>query len=300
MRALLLAIGLATLGVTPLSAQTIAIDTVRADGLVAHLYRPTGASRAAAVILVGGSGGGIGWQDEIAGLLAKRGLVAMAVGYFAMDGLPKELEKIPLEYFDRAIHWLARQPSVDSTRLGIGGVSKGGELALLLASMHPELKAVAVFSPSGVVFQSIAEGYPRTSSWTFGGKEVPFVPYGAVANPATTAEIYLAGIKDVSPDSLEAATIKVERIRGPILMLAGKADNLWASATLAELVAERLRAKRFAYPVESVGYADAGHLISSIRTDDVTRRGGTVDGNAFAQRDGQTRFLEFFARVLGK
>jgi len=279
-------------------AQAPVVDTVRAEGLVAHLFHPSGAGRVPAILLVGGSGGGIGWQDYMADLLARRGFAAMALGYYAMDGLPKELERIPIEYFERAIRWLSSQEGIDSTRLGIGGVSKGGELALLLASMHPELKAVAAFTPSGVVFQSIAAGYPLTSSWTLGGRDVPFVPYGAVPNAASIAEVYLAGIRTLGGDSLEAATIKVERINGPILMLSGKADNLWASATLADRITARLRDRQFSHPVEHIAYEDAGHLISSIRSDDVTRRGGTVQGNAFAQRDGQRRFLEFFERVL--
>jgi hypothetical protein len=64
------------------------------------------------------------------------------------------------------------------------------------------------------------------------------------------------------------------------------------------MVVSRLRAKGFGHPVDHVAYDDAGHLISSIRADDVTRRGGTQAGNSFAQRDGQARFLAFFEKAL--
>ena len=282
---------------TPARSQTTR-DTVKLDGLVVHLHRPAAGHRTAAVILLGGSGGGIGWQNYMGELLAARGIAAMAVGYFGMEGLPRELERIPLERFDHAFKWLAAQPSIDPKRIGIAGVSKGAELALLLASMHPDLKAVGVFVPSTVVFQSIAAGFPRTSSWTLDGREVPFVRYGNVPQGAALSEIYTAGINGTAADSLEAATIKVERIRGPILMLSGKSDNLWPSAMLAEMAAARLRGKKFAFPVEHIAYENAGHLISSIRDDDVTRRGGTKEGNEFAQHDGQSRFLDFFARSL--
>lgn len=299
-RALILFVGLIA-GLNPVFGQVPAALDVRDDGLVAHFYRPAGAAKTPAVLLVGGSGGGIGWQDEMAALLAERGLAAMALAYFGLDGLPKELERIPLEYFDHALAWLGRQPYVDRKRIAIGGVSKGGELALLVASRHPEIRGVAVFVPSGVVFQSIAAGYPRTSSWSSRGKELPFVAYGKVDKPKSTAEIYRAGLEQAERGkSIEAATIPVERIRGPILLLSGRDDNLWPSTLLCEMIVSRLRARKFRYPVEHIAYPDAGHLISSIRKDDVTRRGGTAEGNRVAQEDGQRRFLNFFLRVLNR
>ncbi|MEO8027718.1 MAG: acyl-CoA thioester hydrolase/BAAT C-terminal domain-containing protein [Bryobacteraceae bacterium] len=269
---------------------------VRDGGMVAHVYRPPGTGRAPAVLLLGGSGGGIGWQDEMAKLLGARGVVAMALAYYGMDNLPKQLERIPLEYFDHAIDWLARQDYVDPKKIAIGGVSKGSELALLVASRRPEICGVAAFAPSGLVFQSVAAGYPLTSSWSLKGKDVPFVPYGKVDNPKSTGDFYRAGIAQA--ESLDAATIPVEKIRGPILLLSGREDNLWPSTMLAERVVNRLREHGFQYPVEHVSYPDAGHLISSIRKDDVTRRGGTADGNTKAQLDGQRRFLEFFDKLV--
>jgi dienelactone hydrolase len=287
------------IGFAPAFGQAPATLDVRQDGLVAHMHQPAGRGRVPAVLLVGGSGGGIGWQDEMAALLAERGFAALALAYFGMDGLPKELDRIPLEYFDRALAWLARRPDVDPKRIAIGGVSKGGELALLIASRHPEIRGVAVFVPSGIVFQSIASGYPKTSSWSFQGKDLPFVAYGKVDNPKSTAEIYRAGLEQAEESkSMEAAVIPVERINGPILLLSGQEDNLWPSTMLSEMIVARLRSHMFRYPVEHTAYPEAGHLISSIRKDNVTRRGGTPEGNRRAQEDGQRRFLEFFRRAL--
>lgn len=287
-----------SLAAAPLSAQEGgSMDTieVRSGGLVANFYVPPGAGPHPAVLLLGGSSGGIGWQSAVGSRLAERGIAALALAYFGMEGLPPELERIPLEYVEHALTWLRLQPSVDSTRLGVGGVSKGGELALLVASMRPELRAVAAFVPSGYVFQSIAPGFPRTSSWSYRGRELPFVAYGRVESPRNIGELYLAGVEQT--DSLEAATIPVERTNGPVLLLTGKADNLWPSAFFGERIVARLEGAGFEHDVEHIAYPDAGHLISSIRSDDVTERGGTPDGNRFAQTDGQRRFLEFFDRL---
>jgi dienelactone hydrolase len=175
-------------------------------------------------------------------------------------------------------------------------VSKGAEAALLLASRRPELRAVAAFAPSAVVFQSIAPGFPRTSSWTRGGIELAYVPYGARPEGGTLADIYRVGLRDSA--AVAAAVIPAERIVGPVLLLSGRDDTLWPSTTLGDMIVTRLRAHGFRHAVEHVAYEHAGHLISSIRTDDVTSRGGTAEGNSAAQRDGQRRFLEFFERAL--
>jgi dienelactone hydrolase len=290
---------LALSGLSAVAQEVESVD-VSSAGLVARLHRPAAPGPHPAVLVLGGSGGGIGWQDETAALLAERGFVALALAYFGMEGLPAELERIPLEYVEHGLSYLRLQGDVDSLRVGVAGVSKGGELALLVASMHEEIRAVAVFVPSGIVFQSIAEGFPRTSSWSHGGGEVPFVPYGSVESASALADYYVAGIEQADSATLAAATIPVERIAGPIFLLSGRDDNLWPSTLLSERVIERLEANDFAHPHEHVAYGDAGHLISSVREEDVSRRGGTEAGNRRAQVDARERFLEFFERHLGQ
>jgi len=110
------------------------------------------------------------------------------------------------------------------------------------------------------------------------------VAYGSVARPSSIADFYRAGIDQAEPETLAAATIPVERIRGPILLFSGRADNLWPSTDLSERVVARLDEHNFGYAVEHQAYPDAGHLISRVRDDDVTRRGGTEEGNRRAHR----------------
>ena len=291
------------LSLTLLPAMVVGADSVhkievRDGGLVANLWIPEGKGPFPGLLLLGGSGGGMGWQDEVGELLASRGFLSLALAYFGLDGLPDELERVPLEYVDIGLTFLRLQSQVDSEQIGVVGVSKGGELALLVASMRPELHAVVAFVPSGFVWQSIADGYPLTSSWSYRGAEVPYLLYGSVERPTSIADFYRAGIEQAGPETLTAATIPVERIKGPILLLSGRADNLWPSTDLCERIVTRLGEQRFGYPVEHHAYPDAGHLISRVRDDDVTRRGGTEEGNRQAQLDGRDRMIAFLERHL--
>ena len=268
---------------------------IRSGALVANLYQPANVKKAPAVMLIGGSGGGIGWQDEIAQLLANRGYATLAVAYFGMADLPKNLEHIPLEYFDVALTQLRLQPFVDPERIGIVAVSKGSEVALLFASMRPEIHALVGFAPSAVLWPSIGSEAP-SSSWSYRGKDLPYVPYGK-ADSKVIADFYRAGLAQAGA-ALDPATIHVENIKGPILLLTGREDNLWPSTAFADMVTARLKANAFAYPFEHVAYPDAGHLISNIRKEDVSRRGGSEQGNRDAQVDAQRRMIEFLDRSL--
>ena len=268
---------------------------VQGQPFVANLYLPAGEGPFPGVLLVGGSGGGIGWQDEMGVLLAEKGFGALALAYFRMDGLPKDLENIPVEYFQGALGFLASHQAVDPERIGVVGVSKGGEIALLLSSYDRKIRAVVAFVPSAVVFQSIAEGFPHTSSWTYKGEPLPFVPYVPMRPGETLADMYRRSLEQ--EEAVKKATIAVERINGPILLISGKADTLWPSTYLCEMAMARLQAQGFKFPFEHVAYDEAGHLISSIRPD-ATRRGGTSEGNDHAQRDGQGRMLEFLKKHL--
>lgn len=268
---------------------------VQGQPFAANLHLPAGKGPFPGVLLVGGSGGGIGWQDYMGEILAGKGFASLALAYFGMEGLPESLELIPVEYFQKGLDYLAAHEAVDAKRIGVIGVSKGGELALLLASHDRRVRAVVAFAPSAVVFQSIAKGFPRTSSWTYNGKPLPFVPYVQMQSGETLADMYRRSLDQ--KDEVAGAAIRVESINGPILLISGKADTLWPSTYLGEMVMERLRAHAFPHLNQHVAYEDAGHLISSIRSD-ATRRGGTEEGNAHAQRDGQLRTIDFLKKHL--
>jgi dienelactone hydrolase len=144
--------------------------TVDRDGLAGTFYRRPGSPRRTAVLMLGGSAGGHGGAIT-ATLLASHGFPTLSLGYFAEPGLSEHLQNIPLEYFQGALRWLATQSEVDPSRMVVAGVSRGGELALLLASTYPDLVHGAVACTTAA---QILGGDPSGRAWTIGGSPVPF------------------------------------------------------------------------------------------------------------------------------
>ncbi|MGH8129031.1 MAG: acyl-CoA thioester hydrolase/BAAT C-terminal domain-containing protein [Gammaproteobacteria bacterium] len=245
------------------------------NGLAGILFTPAGAGPHPAVIVLGGSEGGLHPQVEEAALLASHGYTALGLAYFqgygsnpALAKLPKELVKIPLEYFKKAAHWLRHQPGVDGKRIGIIGWSKGAEAALLVASTYPKtFRAVVAFAPSSEVWSGIHYGPgPLMSSWTLDGKPVQFASFQNqpnVYNSKTRTVFLLDGyLKPMqSGKGTARAAVPVERIKGPVLLISGTDDKIWPSSLFAQRIMARLKKHHHAYADESLCYQGAGHYI---------------------------------------
>ncbi len=278
------------------------MTAVRENGLVADFHVPNAPGKHPGLIVIGGSRGGINRASAIAAELAERGYAALALAYFQLELLPKQLKEIPLEYFKQAIDWMCLNPSVDSGRLGIVGTSKGGEAALLVSATYQEIRAVVAYVPSHVVFQSITYILPRRrnakSSWTFQSKPVPFVPYRcdfkSMWQYGFMRGLYLGSLQD--PHAVERAIIPVERINGPILLVSGKDDPVWPSSIMCACVMERLTHYNFHFPFQHLSYDNAGHISPGPRQLLAAKPrhiGGTEAGNAFAKDEAWEKVCKF-------
>lgn len=286
-------------------------QSVRDDGLVATYLRPKGDRVLPVVMVLGGSEGGLKSPESLAYRFAERGYAALAVAYFGADGLPKALANIPLEYFDRAVGWLQRQTAIDHGNLAVVGVSRGGELALLLASHNPAFNRVIAFVPSHVVWGPVGPFKDLTiSAWTRGGRPLPFVTH--LREPDYTAKPY-RGTPDFLADLrqtalVERAAIPVEKIRGALLLLSGEDDQVWPSTLMSRLAIKRLAAANHPYRFEHVSFPDAGHLINpgsdpalveaKHPTGVVLAFGGSKSGNRAAQKQAWAKVLEFLQADL--
>ena len=285
------------------------------DGVFANFYPADAHRRGPAVLVLGGSEGGLVAEfNEPIRQLTAAGFNVLYLCYFGCPGKPLQLSEIPLETFDRGLAFLRAQPSVDPERLAIFGLSKGAEAALLVATRHPELKAVLAAAPSSVAWPGITL-LPASSSWTLAGEPVPFLHYtlrsfwrgflGVFSRTPIDALFgFYSGALPTLAQHPEAA-IPVERISAPILLICGEDDKLWPSCQMAIQIADRLRTVGRPAPLIQ-HYKDAGHAAFGPpveRTDRVypllARAGGTPEGNAAAHADSWPKAMAFLKASLG-
>jgi dienelactone hydrolase len=291
---------------------------VREKGLAGTFFRPSGKGRYPGVIVFGGSGGGLAGGGTAA-LFASHGYATLALAYFNYEELPRYLVEIPLEYIETAMKWMEAQESVQGDKLAVMGRSRGGELALLLGATFPQIKAVVASAPSHVVWGGFSadpkdRGRP---AWTYKGKPVPFmstppdpdlVKLVRIADPAVGTPGF--ALRLANTEDVRQATIPVEKIQGPVLLISGEDDKLWPSTYMAEMVMKRLAEHKHPYPDKHLSYKGCGHGIPLPNSPTgptrsphpVTKQeiesGGTPEAAAFAAWDSWPRVLEFLSENL--
>lgn len=281
-------------------ATTVVRVAVQTDSLVGIRFIPTGPGPHPGVVVLGGSEGGE--DEQTAALLASHGFSAFAVAYFGLPGLSRSLVRVPVELVDHALRFLGRQPGVDSTRLALVGTSRGGELALLAGSLFPEVHAVVGIVPSAVVEAGLefGKGPVPESAWTFRGNAVPFMRFADWMTFTRTG----TGWERIAP-----AVIRVEKIRGPIMLISGDNDQLGFSSPLSRIGVERLRQHGHPYVDEWLHYPQAGHLIGipylptanlqTLKTPyGALNFGGTAVGYAHADDRSWPALVSFLADAL--
>jgi dienelactone hydrolase len=310
-----------------LVAPDIARKEIRELGVVGTLFEHTDTQKRPGIMVISGSEGGM--PETFARLLASHGYTVLALAHFAAPGVPDILKEIPLEYFQNALQWLKKQPSVDGDHLTLFGISRGGELALLAGATFPgEMQAVIAYVPGSLAYGS--RGLNK-SAWTYKNQPIAFMPMsdfsqedmrrasregnfpfhaGTREDPFLGTPIFLHGMR-VFHDRREAAAIPVERIRCPLLLVSGDEDALWPSALHGKLVMERLEQKGSTIPRKHLHYPNAGHgfrypyLPSVDRPAPFARglwcrMGGTAEGNARAARESWREMLQFLKETMQK
>lgn len=274
-------------------------DPIVPPGLTGEYYAPAKPGAAPQVLVLGGSEGGLDGSRPIAQRLAESGYGALALAYFHAPGVPPTLQSVPLEYFTRAIDWLAARPEAAGRRVAVLGGSKGGEAALLIASGDRRICAVVAGAPSSVAWAGfnpadfISDPGP---SWTRGGKPVPYAPYDRTAPFKGLLDFYTRSLAQAPPE----AAIPVEKIAGPVLLISGRQDQLWPSSAMSDAVMARLDAAKFKPVHQHLAYDDAGHAAfglplapDSPNLARLGQLGGSAAGNQAARQDAWPKALAF-------
>jgi dienelactone hydrolase len=226
------------------------------------LYLGTGDNQPL-VVGLGGSEGGHAWasdrwktkRDEF----VSRGYAFLAVGYFGTKHTPEVLDRISIDAVHTAIIEVAKNPKVNASRIALVGGSKGAELALLLASHYKDINCVVALVPGHCAFPALTLS-ASTSSWTYKGEEVPYVPMPWAAVPSVLKRDLRSAFTIMLEDkeAVEKALIKVENINGAVLLLSAKKDEMWPSAEMSREIVVRLKQKEFGHPYRHTEI-DGGH-----------------------------------------
>lgn len=273
------------------------VREIRVHGAVqGSLFLPRGDGPWPGVLVLGGAEGGAPVEKAL--WLAEHGYAALALVYIGQDGLPQQLEHIPLEYFGRALSWMQGVPQIARGTLGVMGTARGGELALQLGAVYPAIKAVVAYAPASVRYPSCC-GRWVTAAWTLRGEGLDYIRPLSQGKAQARAEE-------------EAAAIQVERTRGDILVISGGQDGVWPSSLMTQEMEERLREADFAHRFERLDYPRAGHgagspqivpawlgEVADPETGQMRYSGGSAGADTESGMDAAPKVLRFLGEALG-
>lgn len=236
-----------------------------------------------AVVVFGGTDGGCDFGSALP--LAYEGYEVYVMFFYGQKNQRKDMSRVPLEFF--AELYLYIQKTAQSPKpLTIHGYSKGTELALLLASYFPkQVDHLILYAPASYVF----EGSGRRSSWSFQGKELPFISLQGNAEvkkkldeafrnnkPRRGIELYQYGLKH--DKNKEKARINLAPIQAKMLIFAGELDEAGPAADMAREIKANYEGA-----CELVIFEKAGHFFSEETVSEGWAMGGDPEANVEAK-----------------
>lgn len=240
--------------------------TVKDDGFEGILF-PGNGRKDKILIVMSGSNGGMSLTREAAEFYDKNGVPALALALFKTKQTQPDLSRVPVEYVEKAILWLKEK---GYQKIGIDGTSKGSEMALIAASLFPELSCVIARVPSHFVSEGLAgsgksKGPSGTSCWSYKGKELPFALYRSrsfniMKMLIEEKELHIITFnkdKDITPETI----IQIENIKAAILFLSSKHDEVWPSYESAVLMDDKLNSIGFPYRHKHIAFDHISHAM---------------------------------------
>ena len=240
--------------------------SVQKEGFEAILY-PGNGRKDKVMIVMSGSNGGMTLTKQEAEFYHRNGIPSLALALFRTKQTPKELSRVPLEFVEKTAAWLKK---LGYKQIGIDGTSKGSEMALIAASLFPELSCVIVRVPSHFVSEGLLgsgknKAPSGTSCWSYRGEELPYAPYRSrtfniLQMFMREKEMHIITFnrdKAVTPETL----IPIENIKAPVLMLSSKHDEVWPSYESAVYMEKKLTEIGFPYSHKHIAFEHMSHAV---------------------------------------
>lgn len=208
---------------------------------------PEGSRKGTIVMLGGSEGGMLSPRRPLVRALRGAGYAVTAVATFDHPGLPATGVRVPLD----AIAALGEDARRNQRCVGMLGVSRGSEAALLLATLAPgTFDATVAIMPAHVSGPAPGPNLLNQPAWTWRGGDVPFVPtrpftkdgvrwlFSSGRERAKANHAIKRHSLEAQPEAVGKALFRMARVRRPVLLISAVEDHVWPSTMMArELVA---------------------------------------------------------------
>jgi len=236
------------------------------------VYYPGTISPEKAIIAVGGAVCDEQTTIAMTGYLRKAGYQVLVLGFYYWEGLSnKEVVSIPVDYVEKAVHWLkTTKPPV--SKIAMTGVSTGAGYTLVSASLIPDIGCIIPVVP----FDYVMEGATFTmhrfnkSVYTWHGEDLSYSPW-SITDPGLFKLVWTI-IREGKfnqmirycydhNEMLEESRIKIEQMHADVLLLGVQNDECWPSGEAVERMVKILKEANYPYRVEYKIYEKASHAL---------------------------------------
>lgn len=235
------------------------------DGFEGILYEAENADDRLLIVIQGLKG----WElpAKYAELFCEQGYSTLAMSYYGGKGQPQKMCAIPLEQFQAACDTLKRYAGGKYKRIGIYGNSKGAGIALLAASVVPDISLVIAASSFGHIMQGVGKAKENSckAMVAFRGKDFPYVKKGKIFSDFLKRCVKEHNVRllyffdEWDKKGTEENEIPVENICGDILFLTSTHDESVPARRDAKLLVNRLKRKQFQYNYQHINSEKGSH-----------------------------------------
>lgn len=186
----------------------------------------------------------------------------------------------PLERIETAIKWLK---SHGNKKIGIMGMSTAGMDSLVAASYFPDITLTFGLTPSDFVWQGFEQGekdgckewpIPDASTLSWQGKPLAYMPF-VYAHPEyyhkieeetkgsgdITRSTHLFIDSEKAREHTEEEMIKVENIKGNLIMVGADDDSFWEAGKYVRRMDKRLKERPHECDYEALTYEHGTHFV---------------------------------------